>query len=58
MMTEFLHKRVAVIFTLLLLAAAGAVLVPYREMIAAHPVFAPYTEQSTLVLDAGHGGCQ
>lgn len=55
-----LHERVltkkSILFVLILVFAALAVIVPYRHIFHIHSAFAPYTYQSTLVLDAGHGG--
>lgn len=48
------HKYV--LFLLILTIAAIAVMLPYRRVFQIYSAFAPYNYQSTLVLDAGHGG--
>lgn len=48
------HKRI--ILLAILTMAVLAVILPYRTVLLSQNVFAPYNYQSTLVLDAGHGG--
>ncbi|MDO4174672.1 MAG: N-acetylmuramoyl-L-alanine amidase [Eubacteriales bacterium] len=54
-----LHKLRAhkyLLFLLILTIAALAVMLPYRKVFQVHSAFAPYNYQTTLILDAGHGG--
>lgn len=43
-------------FAVVLTIAVLLAILPYREVLSYRTVFAPYNYQSTLVLDAGHGG--
>lgn len=51
-------KRNRPIFLVLLMIAVLAVILPYKDVLLSRSAFAPYSYQSTLVLDAGHGGCE
>lgn len=51
-------KRKRVILAIVLAIAVLTVILPYREILLSRSVFAPHNYQSTLILDAGHGGCQ
>ena len=55
-MRERVLAQKSMLFLLILAIAVLAVIVPYRGVFRVHSAFAPYTYQSTLVLDAGHGG--
>ncbi len=49
-------KRNRLVWLSLLAIALLTVILPYKEVLLSQSVFAPYSYQSTLVLDAGHGG--
>lgn len=49
-------KRNRLVLLVLLMIAVFAVILPYKEVLLSQSAFSPYSYQSTLVLDAGHGG--
>lgn len=55
-MLHKLRTNQYVLFLLILTIAAIAVMLPHRRFFQVYSAFAPHNYQSTLILDAGHGG--